>query len=139
MKIRATWIAPMRFDATSEAGASMTMDLWSGRGGSGTGPSPMETVLMAMAGCTGMDVAGTLAKMRAPVRGLAISVDAEQAAEHPRVFTAIHLRFEAAGPAELREQVERAVSLSVDKYCPVTAMLKRGAEVTYEVRVSDAV
>jgi putative redox protein len=138
VKIRTTWTAPMRFDATSETGNAITMDVRRERGGTGTGPSPMETVLMAMAGCTGMDVASILAKMRAPLRMLAIEVVAEQAAQHPMVYTAIHVRFDAAGPDLLREQVEKAVSLSVDKYCPVTAMLKRSAEVTYEVRVSGA-
>jgi putative redox protein len=136
VKIRATWTAPTRFDATSDAGAAMTMDLQPDRGGTGAGPSPMQTVLMAMAGCTGMDIASILAKMRAPLQALAITVEAEQADVHPKTFTAIHMLFDAAGPALLREQVEKAVSLSVGKYCPVTAMLKRSAEVTYEVRVA---
>ncbi len=138
MKIRATWTAPMRLDATSEAGSVATMDTSADHGGSGAGPSPMETVLMAMAGCTGMDVASILAKMRAPLRALAIAVDAERATEHPKVFTKIHVRYDAAGPGLQRDQVEKAVALSVDKYCSVTAMLKGSAKVTYDVHVSDA-
>ena len=136
MKIRATWTAPMRFDAVSEIDSAITMDMSRDYGGTGAGPSPMQTVLMAMAGCTGMDVTSILAKMRAPLRTLTIAVEGRQAAEHPKVFSSIHLRFDAGGPALLREQVEKAVALSVNKYCPVTAMLKRSAEVTYEVRVS---
>lgn len=138
MKIRATWTAPMRFDAASESGRVATMDTLAEHGGSGTGPSPMETVLMAMAGCTGMDVASILAKMRAPVRTFTIAVDAERATEHPKVFTKIHVRYEVAGPGLQREQVEKAVTLSLDKYCSVTAMLRLGAEVTYDLDVSAA-
>lgn len=137
MKIRATWTTPMRFDATGDGGM-VTMDTSPDYGGGGAGPSPMETTLMAMAGCTGMDVASILAKMRAPVRTLTIAVDAERATEHPKVFTKIHVRYDAGGPGLQREQVEKAVILSLDKYCPVTAMLKRSAEVTYDVHVSDA-
>jgi putative redox protein len=138
MKIRATWTAPVRFDATCEGGGAITMDMRRDRGGANHGPTPMETVLMAMAGCTGVDVATILAKMRAPVHRLHIAVDGKQSSEHPKVFTAIHVRFDAAGPGLPPEQVEKAVALSIDKYCPVTAMLKRSAKVTYEVRVSDA-
>jgi len=114
------------------------MDAMPEHGGTGAGPSPMQTVLIALAGCTGMDVVSILRKMRAPLDGLTISVSAERAAEHPKVFTRIHLRYEFSGRALLREQVEKAVSLSQEKYCSVAAMLRHSAEITYEVAIAAA-
>jgi len=136
MKIQATWKAPTRFDGTTEGGTATVMDSTPDQGGTGVGPSPMETVLMAMAGCTGMDVASILAKMRAPLDRLTIAIEADRATEHPKVFTKIHIRYQVRGVGLKREQVEKAVSLSLEKYCPVTAMLRKSAEVTYEVRLS---
>jgi putative redox protein len=121
----------MRFDAETEQGLRVVMDAAAGE--APAGPSPMQTVLAALAGCTGMDVASILAKMRAPLERMTIDVEAAQAAEHPKVFTRIHLRYEFAGAGVTREQVERAVSLSLERYCPVTAMLRRSAEITHEV------
>ncbi|MDQ7859754.1 MAG: OsmC family protein [Armatimonadota bacterium] len=134
MKMRATWVAPMRFDATTEQGLRVVMD--SPAGESPGGPSPMETVLAALAGCTGMDVVSILNKMRAPLESMTIDVEAERAAEHPRVFTKIHLRYEVGGGVT-REQVERAVSLSLERYCPVTAMLRKSAEITHEIVLAE--
>jgi putative redox protein len=136
MKIQATWRSPMRFDGIAEGGTTVVMDGQPEYGGSGAGPSPMETVLIAMASCTGMDVASILAKMRAPLRAFAITIEAERATEHPKIFTSINIRYDAVGPDLRRDQVEKAVSLSLEKYCPVTAMLRRSAEVTYEITLA---
>jgi putative redox protein len=133
MKISARWVPPMRFDATTESSPGIVMDATPDHGGTGAGPSPMEAVLMAMAGCTGMDVASLLRKMRVPCEALTIEIEAERAAEHPRVFTKIHVRYVVVGPGLTRDPVEKAVALSLDKYCSVTAMLRRTATVTSEI------
>jgi putative redox protein len=133
MKVRARWIAPMQFAAEAEGGLRVVMDSSPGHGGAGVGPSPMQTVLAALAGCTGMDVISILTKMRAPLEGMAIDIEAERAAEHPRVFTKIHLRYEFDGAGVTREQVEKAVTLSLERYCSVTAMLRKSAEITHEI------
>ncbi|MDR7419149.1 MAG: OsmC family protein [Armatimonadota bacterium] len=133
MRVNVTWQAPMRFDAEAEGGTRVVMDALPQHGGTGAGPSPMQTVLAAVAGCTGMDVVSILNKMRAPLEALAIGVEAERASEHPKIFTKIHLRYEFSGPNLQREQVEKAVALSMEKYCSVSAMLKKAAEVTYEI------
>jgi putative redox protein len=93
----------------------------------------METVLMALCSCAGLDIVAILQKMRAPLSDLHIEADAERSADPPRVFTKIHLRFHVWGEGLLPEQVERAVMLSVDKYCSVAAMLRRTAEITHEI------
>lgn len=136
MDVSVRWTPPHRFDGLSPSGASLVFDAKRESGGTGAGPSPMEAILMALAGCTGSDVVDVLRKMRAPLAGLEIEVTADRAAEHPRVFTKIHVRYMVWGEGLPREQVERAVSLSVEKYCSVSAMLRQTAEITRDVAVS---
>ena len=137
MTITVEWRPPKRFEGTTESGARFVMDARVDAGGGGAGPSPMETVLAALAGCTGMDVVNILEKMRAGLAGVVITVSAERAAEHPRVFTKIHLRYTAWGKDLARDQVERAVTLSKEKYCSVSAMLSRTATMTHDLVVTD--
>ena len=137
VNVRLTWTSPMRFDGIAGSGGAILMDARPEHGGGGAGPSPMETVLFALAGCTGMDVVDVLRKMRAPLEGLAIDVEAERATEHPRVFTKIRLRYAAWGTGLRLDQVERAVSLSQEKYCSVSAMLRATAALTFDLSVSD--
>jgi putative redox protein len=98
----------------------------------------MQAVLISLAGCTGMDVVSILRKMRAPLEGLTMEVDAERATEHPKVFTKIHLRYRAWGAGLEDEPVRRAVDLSQEKYCSVSAMLKKSVPITYDVVVERA-
>ena len=138
MQVKAQWTAPQRFDATAPAiDSRLTMDTRPDAGGTGAGPTPMETVLMALAGCTGFDVVSILNKMRENLEGLSIDVSADRAPEHPKVFTKIHVRYVAWGRGLKRAQVERATTLSKERYCPVTAMLGKAAEISHEVVVSD--
>ncbi|HEV8352993.1 MAG TPA: OsmC family protein [bacterium] len=136
MIAQARWIAPMQFNAESDGGR-LVMDTRSDHAGRGIGPTPMETVLMALLGCTGMDVAGILRKMRAPLDGLIISAVAERATEHPKVLTRIHLVYGAWGRGLTEAQLARAVALSQDKYCSVSAMLRSTAAISYEIVVTE--
>jgi putative redox protein len=90
---------------------------------------------MALAGCTGMDVIAILKKMRAPVERFAIEVHAERPADHPRVLTAIHLRYVASGKGLELAQVRNAVALSLDRYCSISAMLRKAVSLTHDVVV----
>ncbi len=137
MHVQIQWAPPKRFDGVSDIGARLTMDSRVESGGTGAGPTPMETVLMALAGCTGVDVVGILKKMREDLEGLTIDVSAERTPDHPRVFTKIYVRYVAWGRGLKREQVEKAVALSKEKYCSVSAMLGKTAEITYDVSVSE--
>lgn len=96
------------------------------------GPSPMEAVLMALCGCTSVDVVSILKKKRQPLTGLRVSAVAEQAPVAPRVFTGIKLTYAVSGRLS-RKAVEDAVALSKQKYCSVSLMLEKAAPVTYEV------
>jgi putative redox protein len=128
----------MRFGGAAESGGTITLDARPEHGGTGRGPSPMETVLLALAGCTGMDVVSILGKMRAPLGGLEIRVYAERVDDHPRIFTKIRLEYIFQGDGLRPEQAGRAVQLSQEKYCSVSAMLRASATLTYTWRIAGA-
>src|SRR3989441_9527870 len=134
--VKVTWVPPMQFSGSAARGSTVMMDAAQGDGGTGAGPTPMENLLLALAGCTGMDVVSILRKMRIPLEELRIVVTGERAADYPRVFTRIHLRYTLRGAGLDMEAADRAVTLSLDKYCSVAAMLKRTAEITYDITVS---
>ena len=96
------------------------------------GPSPMETVLMALCGCTSVDVVSILQKKRQPLTGLRVTAAAEQAGSPPQVFTHIKLTYAVRGKLS-RKAVEDAVALSKDKYCSVGQMLDKVAAVEHEI------
>jgi putative redox protein len=130
------WTHSLQFSGEgAAAGVPIIMDAMPEHGGAGSGPSPMETVLLALGGCTGMDVISILAKIRAPLQGLEIRIAAERADEHPRVFTRIAIEYVFRGTGLRPEQVARAVELSQTRYCSVSAMLRRAAELTYGWRI----
>lgn len=135
MDVGVEWKGGMEFQGTTPLGTTVTMDTHPPQGGADRGPTPMETLLMALAGCTAMDVVPTLQKMRAPLERLTIHVSATRATEHPKVLTSAHLRYVAAGRGLTRAQVEKAVTLSQEKYCSVSAMLRPTVRITTEVVV----
>jgi putative redox protein len=100
------------------------------------GPSPMEAVLMALCGCTSVDVIGILKKKRQEITGLRVSAAATQAENAPRVFTHIKLTYAVRGKLS-RKAVEDAVSLSKKKYCSVSLMLEKAATLEYEIVYPD--
>jgi putative redox protein len=102
------------------------------------GVSPMEVVLLALGGCTGIDVVSTLRKMRQDVTGYAVHVRGERRDEHPRVYTRIVVEHEVRG-GHLREtSVRRAIELSAGRYCSVSATLEQSATLDLTYRLIDA-
>jgi len=100
------------------------------------GPSPMEAVLMALCGCTSVDVVSILEKKRQPLTGLRVTATATQAETAPRVFTHIKLTYAVKGKLS-RKAIEDAVALSKDKYCSVSKMLEKAATIEYEIVYPD--
>ena len=129
------WEGGMRFGGVAESGGKLTLDARPEHGGTGQGPSAMETLLLALAGCTGMDVVSVLGKMRAPFEGLEIRVSGDRRNEHPRIFTHIRLEYVFRGGALKPEQAGRAVELSQTTYCSVSAMLRASSDLTYTWRI----
>jgi putative redox protein len=129
-----TWIGDMRFDAKSGAGQMhITLD-----GDGLAGQSPMDVLLSALAGCTGMDVVSVLRKMRQSVTGLRIEVHGTRAAGDPKVYTALALEYVLAGHGLEDAKVRRAIELSETRYCSVGAMLEKSAHITWSYRIEEA-
>jgi putative redox protein len=125
----AKWIEHLRFEGIGNAGHSVTMD-----GDRKTGYSPSDLVLIALCGCTGYDVVTILQKKREPFTSVEVSVEAEKAEESPQVFTKLKLLYRVRGNVS-HKAVEDAVRLSEEKYCSVSAMLKKTATITYRIEL----
>jgi putative redox protein len=130
----ATWDSNMCFDTVSGSGHAARMD----GDGNVTGFSPMELLLVALAGCTGMDVVSILKKKRQEVTAMQVNARGVQADEHPKVFTAIDLEFVVRGHGVDPVAVDRAIYLSQNKYCPVSATLGGPAVVHCTYRIEEA-
>lgn len=121
----------VHFVAETGSGAQVSIDGAPAIGGQGLGARPMELLLSALGGCTGIDIVGILGKQRQPVGDLVIAVEGERAPGEPAVFTSIHVHFTVTGPTDERA-VARAVQLSMDKYCSVARVLEPTAAITYD-------
>lgn len=133
-KMTATWAGGMRFVYQSTTGHGLVTDAPVAAGGLDTAATPMELVLLGLIGCTGVDVASILMKMKEPLAGLEVSAEYERAENHPRVYTRIHLKYTATGPLDPKK-LERAIGLSEKTYCSVSAMLGKTAEITHEYEI----
>jgi len=96
---------------------------------------PMELILLGLGGCIGCDVVSILQKKKVPLKDFEVHIDAERAEEHPRVFTKIHLEFLFIGAGLDPVPLERAIDLSSQKYCPVSAMLKKSVSISTSYRI----
>ncbi len=125
----------MSFVAETGSGHLVTMDGAPDGGGRNLAPRPMEMVLVGTGGCTAFDVVLILKRGRHAVTGCEVKLDAERAAEDPKVFTRINFHFIVRGRGLKREAVERAVKLSHDKYCSASAMLAKTAQLDYSIEL----
>jgi putative redox protein len=125
----------MSFIAETGSGHLITMDGAPDGGGRNLAPRPMETLLAATGGCTAYDVVLILKRGRHDVRGCEVVLHADRAAEDPKIFTRIEMRFVVRGRNLPVAAVERAVKLSHEKYCSATAMLEAKAAITLSVEV----
>lgn len=121
----------------SASGHAIVMDGPEDLGGKNLGIRPMEMLLLGMGGCTTIDVVSTLKKMREEVRDCSVEIAAERADEHPKVFTKIHLNFIIKGNSLNEKKVEKAVSLSADKYCSASIMLGKMANITHDFIINE--
>ena len=136
MKARVVLNEGMQFVGNSESGHAVVFDTVPRVGGSETAPQPMEIVLLGLGACTGMDVVSILRKMRVEWDKFDILLEAERAPEHPKVFTKIHLTYRIWGKDIPEDKFEKAIDLSQNRYCPVTAMLRKTAEITREYQIN---
>lgn len=104
-------------------------------GGTNKGPRPKALLLSGLAGCTGMDVASILSKMKMPYERLTLEIDAHQTDSHPKVYDKIHIKYIFKGDELDMSKIEKAINLSQEKYCGASAMLGETAEITHEIVV----
>jgi putative redox protein len=123
------------FAGTSNSNHWVVMDGPEEFGGTSAAAKPKELVLLGLAGCTGSDVVTILQKKRAPLTRLELNVTAEQADEHPQVYTRIHVEYVFHGDGLRPQDLERAIELSETKYCSVSAMLRPAVTITHSYRV----
>lgn len=128
MDAKVTWKGKMAFEAVADSGKAIMLD--SGPDAERFGPGPMEVVAMSMAGCTAMDVISILEKKKQNVTNFEVKVHGERAEDYPKVYTRAELVYEVTGRALDEAAILRAIELSVQKYCPVHAMLSRVFPIT---------
>jgi putative redox protein len=131
-KTTVTWKEGLAFDVELD-GHHFMVDADEQFGGKDLGPKPKPLLLSAVAGCTGMDVASLLTKMKMPFDSFALEVEGELADDHPKVYTDIIVRYIFTGSQLDRDKIEKSVKLSLDKYCAVHAMLSRSANLRHEI------
>lgn len=128
----------MRFDAQATSGYHVTLDSNEVSGGQDSGFSPMEMLLIGLAGCTGMDVISILRKKRQDVTGYEVHVQGIRTDEHPKVFVEISVEHLVTGHNIQPAAVARAIELSETRYCGASAMLGKVARITNTYRILDA-
>ena len=133
-KMTATWAGGMRFVYQSATGHGLVTDTPVEAGGLDTAATPMELVMLGLLGCTGVDVASILMKMKEPLEGLEVSAEYERAEQHPRVYTKINIKYTAKGLLD-EKKLQRAITLSETTYCSVSAMLGKSVEITHEYEI----
>ena len=129
--VTTTWVNKLAFD--SEVNNHIVRIDGKLPVGDDTGPGPKALLLTALTGCTGMDVAALLPKMRVAFDSLVIEAEAEQTEEHPKVYKFIKLTFHVSGKDLDEDKVRKAIELSQEKYCGVTAMLRAHCPITWEL------
>jgi putative redox protein len=125
MDVTLNWKNKMAFTALANSGFQQTMDSDESVGGENSAGRPMEFIAMGLAGCTAMDVISILRKKKQAVTDFQIKLHAENAMEHPKVFTDAVIEYIVTGENIEESAVLRAIELSVEKYCPAQAMLSR--------------
>ena len=135
MEVEAKFIEGRTFLTKGESNHWVALDTAKEKGGGGAVSTPMEMVLMGLASCTGLDVVVILEKRRVKLDDFNIKISAERAESHPRVYTKIHLSYQFTSSDLTGKDAERAIQLSQDKYCSVSKMLDKTAEITYDYEV----
>ena len=117
------------FTAVPDSGYIVNIESSAPEGKPRRGASPMELLLISLAGCTAMDVVSILRKKRQNVTGFAINIHGDRAADHPKKFTDFELEYVVRGAGIDPAAVERAIQLSSESYCSVHAMLEKAAHI----------
>ena len=130
-EIEAEWQGDSAFIGRNPRGGTVQMGTLNDK----PGVSPMEMILVGLAGCTGVDIVDILQKKRQPLTALKVKVRGNRREEYPKIFTEIEVTYLIWGDGIDPQAVERAVRLSEDKYCSVSAMLRSAAQIKSAYKV----
>ena len=132
-QVTLSWKEKMMFDSKVN-GHNIRLDANTDDGGANTGPRPKPLMLDALAGCTAMDMISLLDKMKVNYSGLQIEVLGELTEEHPKIYHKVHVIYMIHASEEEDDKIRKAVTLSQDKYCGVSAMFRAFAEVSWQIK-----
>ncbi len=135
VQAKVTLIDNMQFKGTATSGHSLIMDADEAVGGHNKGFRPMELLLVGFGGCSGMDVISILKKKRQNVTGFELNVKGEKREDYPKYYKVVHIEYVIKGKDIEKEEVERAIALSLDKYCSVGATLAKAGTITHSYRI----
>ncbi len=134
--IKAIWLNDLSFEAEVD-GHKIYLDTAAEHGGKNLGPRPKPMMMVALAGCTGMDVAAILKKMRVEIESLSIEVEGDITEDHPKRFEGMKVIFKVKGKDVPLASVEKAVNLSRDRYCGVSVNYAKAFPIAYEIIIEE--
>jgi putative redox protein len=135
MDAKVTWNGRMSFTGIADTGFNLPLGADPNVGGDNDGFRPLELMAVSLAGCTAMDVISILQKKQQEVSAFEVRVHAEQAGEHPHVFTHVLVEYVVTGHAISAAAIERAIELSKTKYCPAYAMLSKAVQIEHKYKI----
>jgi putative redox protein len=138
IEAKVTLVQDMQFSGKATSGHTLSMDADNESGGHNAGFRPMELLLVGFGGCSGMDVISILRKKRQPVVGLEINVKGEKTEDNPKIYREVHIEYVVKGKSVEKEAVERAIALSLEKYCSVGATLAKAGTITHSYKIVEA-
>ncbi len=138
MQAKVKWTGGLQFVGESGSNHAIVMDADASHAEAGKGMTPMELLLVAIGGCTGMDVASMLQKKRQQVNAVEVKVTGTQAKEYPMKFTGIELEYIITGKDIPEDAVRKSIELSMEKYCSVKATLEGVAKIDYRYKIVNA-
>jgi putative redox protein len=135
-RIEADWKGMMQFEAELN-GHKIVIDAPESSGGEDKGPRPKPLMLLALAGCTGMDVVSILKKMRVPLDDFKVSVEGDMTEEHPKHYQSMHLVYRFFGQDLDPDKLKKSIELSMANYCGVSAVYRKAMEVSWEMKINE--
>lgn len=132
--VEVNWKKGMAFEAEVN-GHKVIMDAPLESGGEEKGPRPKPLMMVSLAGCTGMDVVSLLRKMRVEIDDFSIKIQGDITEEHPKHFTRMHIIYQFKGKDLPLDKIKKAIDLSQERYCGVSASFRKAMELTYEIQL----
>ncbi|MGB5420192.1 OsmC family protein [Algibacter sp.] len=132
VEVTTKWLGNMRFESTNPSGHSLFIDAGEENGGKGEGYRPKALMLSSLAGCSGLDVAALIKKMKLEVDTFKIDIEANLTEEHPKYYDKVGMHFHFYGDDLNEKKLQRAVDLSIEKYCGVMEMFRQFSDLSVE-------